>query len=148
VFGDLDADGGAPVIVVNEAFVKRNSPDQDPVGRQIASGPTARTIVGVVGDIQQKAGWGNFGPVAAVPAAYIPAAQTDAAFLAMVHTWFSPSFFVRLRGTQEGIVAAMQRALQSVDPQLPFATFRTFDDVRREAVATERAQATLLTTLA
>ena len=42
----------------------------------------------------------------------------------------------------------MQRAVESVDPLLPFAKFRTIDEVRGEAVATPRAQALLLGTLA
>ena len=142
------AASAAPVIVVNQAFVARSSPDQDPIGRQIAGGGVARTIVGIVGDIQQKAGWGNFGPVAPVPASYIPAAQTNAAYLRMVHTWFSPSWFVRLRAPQPGIAAEMQRAVETVDPLLPFAKFRTLDDVRGEAVATQRAQTVLLGALA
>jgi putative ABC transport system permease protein len=148
VFTEADASGAAPVIVVNQAFVARNSKDQDPIGRQMMSGSVTRTIVGIVGDIQQKAGWGNFGPVAAVPASYIPAAQTDDAFLKMVHAWFAPSWFVRLRAPQTGIVAEMSRAVEAVDPLLPFAKFRTIDDVRGEAIATPRARAVLLGTLA
>jgi predicted permease len=148
VFTDADAAGAAPVAVVNQAFVARNSAGLDPIGRQLLVGNVARTIVGVVGDIQQKAGWGNYGPMAAIPASYIPAAQTDAAFLKMVHAWFAPSWFVRLRGPQEGIVAAMQRAVATVDPLLPFAKFRTFDEIRGETLAMQRAQAMLLTTLA
>jgi ABC-type antimicrobial peptide transport system permease subunit len=66
----------------------------------------------------------------------------------MVHTWFSPSWIVRSAGAQQGIVAAMTRAVGQVDPQLPFAKFRTLDDVRGEAVATQRAQALLLGALA
>ena len=127
---------------------RATSPDQDPIGRQIAGGGVARTIVGIVGDVQQKAGWGNFGPVAPVPASYIPAAQTNAAYLKMVHTWFSPSWFVRLRAPQQGIAAEMQRAVETVDPLLPFAKFRTLDDVRSEAVATQRSQTVLLGALA
>lgn len=42
----------------------------------------------------------------------------------------------------------MQRAVESVDPQLPFAKFRTLDAVRGEAVATERGRAVLLGSLA
>jgi putative ABC transport system permease protein len=38
--------------------------------------------------------------------------------------------------------------VQSVDPLLPFAKFRTLDDVRGEAVARQRAQALLLGSLA
>jgi putative ABC transport system permease protein len=155
VFTDADVATAAPVIVVNQAFVARSSPNQDPIGRLIAGGGVSRTIVGVVGDIQQKAGWGNFGPVAPVPASYIPAAQTNAAYLKMVHTWFSPSWFVRLRGQREregfsraSMAAEMQRAAEAVDPLLPFAKFRTLDDVRSEAVASERAQTLLLSALA
>jgi ABC-type antimicrobial peptide transport system permease subunit len=42
----------------------------------------------------------------------------------------------------------MSRAIEAVDPLLPFAKFRTIDQVRGEAVATPRAQAVLLGTLA
>jgi predicted permease len=147
VFNDADNAGVAPVIVVNQAFVARYSADQDPIGRQINQGG-ARTVIGVVGDIQQKAGWGNFGPVAATPASYIPVAQTNARFLQMVHTWFSPSWFVRVRDGDAAIVGEMQRAVEGVDPLLPFARFRTVDDLRREAVATQRAQTLLLAALA
>jgi len=148
VFTEADASGAAPVMVVNQAFVARNSKDQDPIGRQVTSGGVSRTIVGIVGDIQQKAGWGNFGPVAAVPASYIPAAQTDDGMLKTVHAWFAPSWFVRLRGPHAGIVAAMSQAVEAVDPLMPFAKFRTIDDVRGEAIAMQRAQAVLLGALA
>jgi predicted permease len=136
------------VIVVNRSFVRRYSPDEDPIGRQLLLGSTLYRVVGIVGDIQQKAGWGNFGPVAAMPATYTPAAQTSDGTMKMVHTWFSPSWIVRSAGAQQGIVAAMTRAVGQVDPQLPFAKFRTLDDVRGEAVATQRAQALLLGALA
>ncbi|PYR57046.1 MAG: hypothetical protein DMF91_20450, partial [Acidobacteria bacterium] len=36
VFAPADNASGAPVIVLNEAFVRRYSPDQDPIGRQLA----------------------------------------------------------------------------------------------------------------
>jgi len=148
VFTASDAPGAAPVIVVNQAFVRKHSPDGDPIGRQVQSGGTARTIVGVVGDVQQKVGFGGFGPVGAAPASYVPVAQISDGFVTMVHTWFSPSWIVRLSGPQEGIVRQMQQAVESVDPLLPVAKFRTLDEVRGEAVATPRAQAQLLGTLA
>src|SRR5581483_716935 len=141
-----DSATAAPVIVINQAFAKRYSPDEDPIGRQINSGGV-RTIVGIVGDIQQKAGWGEWGPMAPMPAAYIPAAQTSDAFLKMTHTWFAPSWFVRTAGSPQAAAADMQRAVQAVDPLLPFAKFRTLADVRDETLATQRAQAILLASL-
>jgi putative ABC transport system permease protein len=140
------------VIVVNETFVRRYSPDVDPLGRQVASGGATRTIVGIVGDIQQKTSFGNFGPIAPTPAAFVPAAQLAGGYFAQVHTWFSPSWIVRLAAPQGGAGKSMARqmetAVRNVDPLLPFAKVRTLDDVRGEAVATERAQAMLLGTLA
>jgi len=147
-FSNADRAGGAPVIVVNQAFAARYSPAEDPIGRQIVAGGPPRTIVGVVGDIQQKAAWGDFGPVAAVPATYVPVAQQSTEMFRTVHAWFSPSWFVRARGPQGAIAAEMQRAVEAIDPLLPFAKFRTIDDVRGEAVAAERAQALLLAALA
>lgn len=147
-FTDADSASGAPVIVVNESFVRRHSPDQDPIGRQLLTGGVARTIVGIAGDIQTKVAFGSFGPVAAAPAAYFPAAQASTAMFKLVHTWFAPSWFVRTSGPLASVAADMQRAVQSVDPLLPFAKFRTLDELRGEAVATPRAQAMLLGTLA
>ena len=147
-FTASDGASAPPVIIVNQAFVRRHSPDQDPIGRQIASGGMTRTIVGIAGDVQQKVAFGNFGPFGAAPASYVPEAQISNGFVTMVHTWFSPSWIVRLSGPQEGIVAQMQQAVASVDPLLPVVKFRTLDDVRGEAVAAPRAQALLLGTLA
>ena len=146
-FTVADAQTSAPVAVVNQAFAQRLSPDQDPLGRQMA-GTAPRTIVGIVGDIQQKVTFGNFGPIAPTPAVYVPASQMPSAFFVLVHTFFSPSWIVRLSGPQEGIVAQMTKAVTEVDPLLPFAKIRTLDDVRGEAVATQRAQAILLGILA
>jgi len=148
VIGEADTANAALVIVVNEAFVKRYSRDEDPIGRQIRSNGEARTVIGIVTDVQQKRSFGNEGPVAAQAASYIPAAQTSTAAFSLVHGWFSPSWFLRTVGPQQSIVAEMQRAVESVDPLLPFAKFRTFDEVRGEAVATQRAQTLLLGTLA
>jgi hypothetical protein len=144
VFTAADAPGAPPVIVVNEALVRRYSADRDPIGRPFGGS----TVIGVVGDIQQKAGWGGIEPVSAVPAAYVPAAQYSNDGFKMVHTWFSPSWIVRTAGPQAGIAAEMQRAVQAVDPLLPFAKFRTLHDVRGEALAKQRSQAVLLGSLA
>jgi putative ABC transport system permease protein len=147
-FTPADGSAAPPVIIVNQAFARRHSPNEDPIGRQVQSGGVARTIVGVAGDVPQKVGFGSFGPFGAAPAAYVPEAQVSDGFVTMAHTWFSPSWIVRLSGPQAGIVAQMQQAVEAVDPMLPIAKFRSLDDVRGEAVATPRAQALLLGTLA
>ena len=149
VFTAADSSTAAPAAVVSEAFVKMYMPGDDALGRHLDLGGDRREIVGVVGDVQQKSGWGeNFGPLAAMPDVYIPAAQTDGKSLQMVHVWFSPSWIVRSSGAAEGTIAGMQRALGAVDPRLPFAGFHSMDDVRYRALAEERFQAVLLGALA
>ncbi len=143
-FNKADGPNSAPVVIVNEAFAKRYLSHQEPVGSHLRMGGSPLEIVGVVGDVQEKAGWGNFGPLGRVPAAFIPAAQTSDKSLQVVHTWFSPSWIVRAKGSPEGLIPAIKRAVESIDPQLPFASFRTMEDVRSSSLAQQRSQATLL----
>jgi len=149
-FTAADSSPAAPTAVISEAFVKMYMADDDALGRHLApGGGDRREIVGVVGDVQQKSGWGeNFGPLAAMPDIYIPATQVDGKFFQGLHIWFSPSWIVRYSGPAEGVIAGMQRAIQAVDPQLPFAGFHSMDDVRYRALAQERFQAALLGALA
>ena len=74
-----DSDGvkSAPVALVNEAFVKRYFSKQEPVGSHIAVDSVAREVIGVVDDVQQRSGWGAFGPLAPAPTVYFPAAQVS-----------------------------------------------------------------------
>jgi predicted permease len=150
LFSDNDNRDTAQVAIVSEAFVRMYLRGDDPLGRHLDfGGGDHREVIGVVGDIQQKSGWGEeFGPVAPMPAVYIPAAQTDDRFLQLVHTWFAPNWIVRASGPPEGIIAGMQRAVQAADPQLPFAGFHSMEDVRYRAFAQERFQAALLGSLA
>ena len=135
LFDSRDKIDSAKVVLVNEAFAKRFFPEQDPVGSHIRFSNAERQIVGVTGDVQQKAGWGNFGPITAVPQAFIPAAQVESRALRLFHTWFPPTWIVRTHGTQSALIAAMQQAIQSIDPQLPFAGFQSMQAVRSNAIA-------------
>jgi predicted permease len=149
VFSAADSSTAAPAVVVSEAFVKMYMRGDDPVGRHLdLGGGNKNEIVGVVGDIQQKSGWGDNCPLAPMPDIYIPATQVEDKLMQLVHTWFSPSWIVRASGPPEGVIAGMQRAIQAVDPQLPFAGFHNMEDVRYRALAQERFQAVLLGALA
>ena len=149
-FAATDSHSAAAVAIVSESFVKMYMKGDEPIGRHVDLGAgERREIVGVVGDIQQKSGWGeDRGPLAPMPAIYFPATQVDDKGLQLVHTWFSPSWIVRTSGPPEGVIAGMQCALQSVDAQLPFAGFHSMEDVRHRALSRERFQASLLGALA
>jgi len=143
-FNAADGASGEPVILVNEAFVRRYSPDRDPLGRQMASGGATRTIIGIVGDLQQKVSFGNFGPIAPTPAAFVSTAQLSSGFFNQVHTWFSPSWIVRSGAPPEATLAQVTRVAGSLDPLLPIAAFHTLDEMRARSTAWQRFQAMLL----
>jgi predicted permease len=151
VFRDTDRANSLKVAVVNEAFIKHYlSPGQDSLGSQIEMmGGGAYQIIGIVADVPQQHGWGaQFGPLATLPQMYVPADQVSDYSFQMVHTWFSPSWIVRTRGTVPGLSDAMRRALQAVDPRLPFSAFHSMSKVRGQSVDEQRYQAVLFSALA
>jgi predicted permease len=136
------------IALVTEAFVRQYLSRQDPIGSHLDFGnKEIREVVGVVGDVQQSSGFGDFGPLAPAPNVYVPVAQVDGAFLKLVHVWFDPSWVVRVAGAPAGVIPGIQNAASAIDPLLPIAEFRTFDDLRRLSVSSERFQATLLASL-
>jgi ABC-type antimicrobial peptide transport system permease subunit len=62
--------------------------------------------------------------------------------------WFQPSWIVRTSGPVEGLTAQMQRALASVDPNLPFSGFYGMRDLQAKTLATQRVEAALLSAMA
>ena len=151
VFTEADNAGAAKVIVVNQAFVRRFLPDvTDALGVEVYLDGGAHQIVGIVGNVQQKKSWGGdqWGPVDAFAQAYGPVAQFSDSGFALVHTWFSPSWIVRTRGNVPGLPEAMRRALQSVDPQLPFSSFASMTELRANSLSQQRYLAALFSTLA
>ncbi|MDQ3487098.1 MAG: FtsX-like permease family protein [Acidobacteriota bacterium] len=107
-----------------------------------------RQIIGVVGDVQLKPGFGQRGPLAPMPLAYIPLSQTNDAMLRLMHGWFSTALIVRAHGTSDMIEPVLRQAVDRVDPLLPFADVRSMDAVQLQAVALPRLLMVLLLVLA
>lgn len=133
-----DTRTSAPVVVVNETFVRMYLKDRRPIGAAIAISNATREIVGVVGDVQQRSGFGDFGPVGRSPIVYMPSSQVSEAFLNLVHMWFSPTWIVRARDNPERLVPALGLAVAATDPLLPLAEVRDLDAVRRASLAQQR----------
>jgi len=147
VFTPADRGGAPAVAIVSDAFAREYFQGSDPIGRRIAVAGASREIVGRAGDVQVRPGWGNHGPVAAMPLVYVPAAQVDDAMFRLVHTWFSPTFIVRTANGGAGVAPAMRRALAGVDPLLPFTSVRNMGDVKAASLALQRFLMVLLASL-
>jgi predicted permease len=134
LFTAADGPSSAPVAIVNEAFVKRYFKNETPLGQVLRLGSLpAVEIAGVVGDVEQRPGFGNYGPLGLVPAVYVPAAQTTAGLLG-VHIWFSPNWIVRSSLPESRVIAAIESATHSADPLLPMAAFRPVRDLKLESL--------------
>ncbi|HVL68169.1 MAG TPA: ABC transporter permease [Vicinamibacterales bacterium] len=147
-FTPRDTAAAPLVAVVNEAFARQYFAGNRAVGRRIGLAGGEREIVGVVGNVQVRPGFGDRGPLAPMPLVYLPLAQTNDAFLRLVHGWFNPSFIVRTDAAASAAVPAIRAALDASDPLLPFAKVRSLDEVRAAAVAQPRMLMTLLVALA
>jgi predicted permease len=147
-FEDQDRAEAPLVAIVNEAFVRQFLKEDAPLGRHLNLAGPMHEIVGVVADVQQQSGLGGFGPVAPSPTVYVPAAQLSGKDFVAMHNYYSPHWVVRAAGPQTEIAQAMRASVASVERQLPFAEFRSMEDVRSGAFARQRLQAVLLGSLA
>lgn len=132
-FTAADSIDSGKVCIVNQAFVKLYFKNGDALGQPLSEG----VIVGISGDVlESRSGWGDFGPVSAVPEVYVPAPQTSS--LSLIHTFQSPSWMVRstLDGAQ--VSKAMEDAARSADPLLPMSAFRSVRDLKVQSLDFER----------
>jgi predicted permease len=147
-FNDSDTATSEGVAIINESFARQILHDPNPVGRLLDQDKVKRRIVGVINDVQQKPGLDAASPISTERTLYIPATQVPGDFLSLVHVWFQPSWIIRSTHLDAQTPEAMQRALSSVDPNLPFASFHTMDDLLATALAQQRIEVALLTSLA
>ena len=115
LFDPNDAEGLAPVAIVNESFVRRFSPDSDVIGRTLRVGtPDSaqwRTVVGVVSD----AGRGG-GARARHDRVYLPIRQTQVQ---------SGMLLLRGRGDATSLALGLRRVVAAVDPAISVWDVRT-----------------------
>jgi predicted permease len=147
-FTDGDTAASEPVAIVNESFAQQILHDPHPVGRLLGSGKTALRIVGVSNDVQTKPGLDATSPISTERTLYVPATQVSSEFLTLIHVWFRPNWIIRSTHLDAQTPSAMQRALSSVDPNLPFASFHTMEELLSTTLAQQRVNVALLTSLA
>ncbi len=150
--GEGDGVGASLVALANQAFVEANLEGREGLGTPLSmgfGGGKAVEIVGVVGNVLQRAGWGDTAtPVWETPTLYLAAAQAGDAFLQQVHVWFSPSWIIRGEAARPDLAAPVIRVFREVDPELPVARMAPLRDVMDQAFARERFQAAFLMVVA
>jgi len=134
-FTDADNADAPPVMIVNQAFVRKFFPNRDALGKRITfdnvnKNPRWITIVGVVGDIR------HFGlDVDPKPEMYVPFAQQP---------YSTAIYVVRSAQDPRSLLPAIQREIQTIDPAVPLANIRPFENVIADSVAPRRLSVVLL----
>src|SRR5216117_581130 len=135
LFTDADNADAPLVIIVNQTFAKKFWPNEDALGKRIVMGgmsadPKWITIVGIVGDVR------HFGlDIDPKPEMYVPFAQS---------AYFTTIYVVRSNQDPQILIAAIRREIQAIDPALPLANVRTFENVIGDSVAPRRLSVVLL----
>lgn len=144
-FTDADGLGTQRVTIVNHTFARKFFHNENPVGRHIF---VDMLIVGMVEDVAMAPGIDPVAPLTNEATMYVPATQMESRQISVVHVWFQPSWIVRTSAPVEGLTAQMQRALASVDPNLPFSGFYSMKDLLAKTLATQRVEVALLGAMA
>jgi len=148
-FGESDTPASAPVAVVNEAFVRRYFPGQNPIGRQIRPGPPPGveppafgdfgastqpiTIIGVVRDFMNQ---GMMLP---------PAPQIFSLFRQYPGLNYGfKDIIVRTAVNPETVITEVARQLRMLDPEIPLGEVRTMEAHMSYQTADTRATTMLL----
>jgi putative ABC transport system permease protein len=146
VFTDHDADSTERVVVVNEAFVRRFSPQRDVVGRRLQYGRGGldsrdgrgkeAEIIGVVGDVR------NDGlDVAPLPRVYESILQHPSIRLAV---FLRTRSVVDVKSTKE----ALTQTVHDINPELPVFNVRTMADLMSASMARRQFSLSLMSVFA
>lgn len=136
-FDARDRAGAVPVTIVDEAFASRYWHGADALGHRMRlSGDTATwfTIVGVVGSVRDE------NPaVPPKPHSYFPFAQAPSP---------QPMLSVRTAGSAGPVIAAVKRAVRSVEPGVPLDDVHPLTDWVGHSLDTQRITELLLAAFA
>ncbi len=129
----LDEHDGASsprVALISGSLAQRRFGGASPVGQRLRIGPTngpsAYTIVGVVGDVKQ---------------ASLALSESDAVYISASQSWFADramSLVVRSRGDAAAVAPAIRQAVWSVDKDQPVVRVSTLDDLVAASAAERR----------
>jgi len=146
VFTDRDDAASTPVVIVNQAMVRRFFKDQDPIGQRLiigtGMGPNfaqpPRQIIGVVGDARD--GGLNNDPQ---PATFVPLSQVGDAYMALNNTFMPLRWVVRTRVPPYSLLGQVQTAFQTA-AGLPVFHVRSMDQIVVGSTARDQFNTLLL----
>lgn len=143
LFIDADGQTGGPVVIISEMLARRLWPDSDPIGRAIKWGGATSsapwmTVVGVVGDVNQRALGTETIPQTYEPIWQLPNAAQMANFYRTVH------LVARGEGDPSALLSALRGVIRRLDPELPVSDAQPVADVVADSVRPQRFSMTVV----
>ena len=140
-FDEGDTAGAEPVIIVNEAFARREFAGADPLGQRLCAGceygdPSMRLLVGVVNETKQRSL-----SEAAPATVFIPAAQAADGVKGVLQ---QASFVLRTEGDPLLLAAAVRGEMRGLDAGVPVRGLRSMEQLVGRSVAPQRFNLSLL----
>ncbi|HMV82599.1 MAG TPA: ABC transporter permease [Blastocatellia bacterium] len=133
-FNESDGADAPRVAIVNQAFVQRFLPGENPLGRRLSGGNEWVTVVGVVGDIRQSGLDQETAPHVYAPYLQLPAGRSGI----LLRTSVDPL----------SLAATVQKQVNAVDPDLPIYNLHAMDELIADSMAGRRLNLVLLTVFA
>ncbi len=122
---------GGKVAVVNEAFVRRFLPNQDPIGHHFSPDPamsSALEIVGVVADAKYSAPGQPVTPMYFLPRAQLINYSNPGTLAFEKRSVYANDIIVKFTSFPPGLEQKLRDAFAGIDPNLTVLRVRNFDD--------------------
>ena len=138
LFNEQEATDERHVVIVNEAFARKNLPGEDPLGKRVTiymkdqNVPTE--IIGVVADSKHLSLDGE-----AEAMAYWPHPELSYPFM---------TYVIRTRGEATNVAGAARNVIHTLDPQQPVGDVITMERLLAKSIAGSRFNTVLLTVFA
>ncbi|MGB2714257.1 MAG: ABC transporter permease [Vicinamibacterales bacterium] len=134
LFTEQDGLHADNAVIVDEEFVKRHWPGEDPIGRRIRFGAGFRrhlTVVGVVARVKLN----SLSEQGGFVQAYLAARQFPD---------IKASVVVKSRLAPAALVGSIREQVRSLDPAQPIHNLRTVEEIRDSSLAAERLSLSVL----
>lgn len=123
------------VCIVNQEFVERHFPNEEPLGQKIKHNDRIKEIVGVVGNVKLR----SLSTKETHPFMYEPIQQT---------CWHTMTILIRANQDPLSLANGVRQAVWDVNPNQPILRMRTMEQIIGDAISVELFTTILLSIMA
>jgi len=133
-FSPMDTESTQPVVIVNQAFVRKVLKGSDPFAAtvQTSGEDPPRRIVGVVSDVKSHV------DLPEGPTIFLPASQTKFGLIPGYDVWFPTHILLRTAGDPLLLANEVHSAIRETDSSIPVGRILSMDQVLVRTLATQR----------